>query len=122
MPAAKPVPIEKPQSTTVDTVQSVETSSELNTVQVAEPTSNPFETAASAEIITTTETTVTSTETHENKNDSITTSESETVSNTETDTTKLSEPENSEMTGKHQLSRLFFFFDSLINVMRFYLL
>lgn len=110
MPAAKPpVPIVAPRSASVETVQTAEKSSELNAVQsVAESTSNPVETVASAEIVTTTETTVTNTETHENKTDSITTSESETVSNAENDTTKLSEPENSEMTGKHQ-------FDSILS-------
>lgn len=103
VPAAKPVPIEAPHSSTVNTVQTVENTSELNAVQTPEATSNPIETVAAAEIVTITETTVTSTnETHDNKTDSITISESETVSSVDNDTTKLSEPENSEMTGKHQ--------------------
>lgn len=100
MPAAKPVPIEAPQSSN-DTVQSVEKVTESITIEAVEPSSQPVEIAAPAKIVTTTETveTVTSIETQENKADSIT-SESETVSNVDTDTTKLSEPENSEMTGK----------------------
>lgn len=100
VPAAKPVPIKAPQSS-VDTVQNVEKVTESITVEAADPSSKPVEIIAPAEIVTTTETveTVTSIEAQENKTDSIT-SESETVSNVDTDTTKLSEPENSEMTGR----------------------
>lgn len=72
----------------------------INVQAVAEPTSDPIEMATSGESVTiATETPIPNNDTFESKTDSIT-SESETISNADTDTTKLSEPENSEMTGE----------------------
>lgn len=116
VPAIKIVPIKAPPQSSVDTVKSVEKSSELITIQAVEPTSNPVEILTPAEIVTITET-VTSVETHENKTDSFT-SESETVSNVDTETIKLSEPENSEMTGiiDELLQSFFPFYFSSISI------
>lgn len=102
--AAKPVPIETPPQGSIDTVQQQSVEKVIDSiiaaaVEAVEPTSNAVEQLITpVEIVTTTET-VTSIETQENKTDLIT-SESETVSNIDTDTTKLSEPENNEMTSK----------------------